>query len=75
MLGHSCFVLQARLFSASSLLFNIVLYLRVTIVLLLSHSLLLVYAGKHLYDMYLNNKIYEHEVISSDAKAYLSYVI
>ena len=40
-----------------------------------SHSLLLVYVGKHLYDKYLNNEIYENKVISSDGKAYLNYVM
>ena len=74
-LQHSCFVLQARLFSASALLFSTVQYLRVPIMLHLSHSLLLVYVGKHLYDKYLNNEIYETKVISSDAKAYLSFVL
>ena len=33
-----------------------------------SHSLLLVYAGKHLYESYLNNEQYEDKVIGSDAK-------
>ena len=55
-LRHSCFVLQARLFSASALLFSTVLYLRVPIVLRPSHSLLLVYADKYLYDVHLNNE-------------------
>ena len=43
-----------------------------------SHSLLLVYAGKHLYDKYMNNEQYEKKkkkVISSNAKAYLSSVL
>ena len=60
-LRHFCFVLHARLFSASALLFNIVLYLHVPIVLLPSHSLLLVYVGKYLYDVYLNNEPYENK--------------
>ena len=66
---------QERLFSASALLFNVVMYLRVPIVLRLSHSLLLVYADKHLHDKYLNNEIYENKVISSNAKAHLNFVL
>ena len=53
---HSCFMLQACLFNASVLLFITVLYLRVLIVLRPSHSLLLVYVGKYLYDVHLNNE-------------------
>ena len=68
-------MLQARLLSAFALLFSIVPYLRVPIVLRPSHSLLLVYEGKHLYDKYLNNEIYENKVINSDAKAYLSSIL
>ena len=60
-LWHSYFVLQAHLFSASALMFNIVLYLQVSIVLRPSHSLLLVYVGKHLYDKYLNNELEENK--------------
>ena len=41
---------------AGTSLFSIVLYLRVPIVLCPSHSLLLVYIGKHLYDKNLNNE-------------------
>ena len=37
-------------------LFNIISYLRVRIVLRPSHSLLLVYTGKHLYDKNMNNE-------------------
>ena len=37
-------------------LFNTVPYLRIPIVLRPSHSLLLVYTGKHLYDKNLNNE-------------------
>ena len=44
------------MFSASAVMFSTVLYLRGPIVLRLSHSLLLVYAGKHLYDKYLKNE-------------------
>ena len=40
---------------AGTSLFSIVPYLRVPIVLRPSHSLLLVYTGKHLYDKNLNN--------------------
>ena len=45
-----------------------------------SHSLLPVYAGKYLYVVYLNKVIYGNnymktKVISSDAKAYLSFVL
>ena len=32
-----------------------------TIVLRLSHSLLLVYVGKYFYDVHLNNEYYEHK--------------
>ena len=60
-LQHLCFVLHARLFSASALLFSNELYLHVPIVLPPSHSLLLVYAGKYLYDVYLNNEPYENK--------------
>ena len=56
-------------------MFSTVLYLWVPIVLHPSHSLLLVYARKHLYDKYLNNEIYENKAIKSDAKAYLSSVL
>ena len=45
------------MFSVLVLLFSTVLYLRVPIVLRPSHSLLLVYADKHLCDRYLNNEI------------------
>ena len=61
--------------STSTLMLSTIPYLRVPIVLRPSHSLLLVYAGKHLYDKYLNNEIYENKVISSDAKTYLSFVL
>ena len=37
--------------------------------------IVLVYAGKHLYDKYLNNEIYENKVISSNVKPYLSFVL
>ena len=45
-----------------------------------SHSLLLVYTDKYLYVVYLNKMIYGNnymktKVISSYAKAYLSYVL
>ena len=63
------------MFNASTLLFNTVPYLWVSIVLRSSYSLLLFYGGKHLYDKYLNNEIYENKVINSNAKAYLSYVL
>ena len=53
---YSCFVLQARLFSVSTLLFSTIPYLWVPIVRRPSHSLLLVYADKHIYDKYLNNE-------------------
>ena len=69
------FSASTLLFSASTLLFNTVLYLRVPIVLRPSHSLLLVYVGKHLYDKYLDNEIYENKVVNFNAKAYLSYVL
>ena len=36
-----------------------------------SHSLLLVYAGKHLYEKYLNNEQYENTSNQLNAKAYL----
>ena len=55
-LRYSCFVLQARLFSTSTLFLSTVLYLWVPIVLCPSYSLLLVYAGKYLYDVHLNNE-------------------
>ena len=42
-------------------LFCTILYLWVPIVPRPSYSLLLVYASKHLYDVYLNNEQYEHE--------------
>ena len=51
------------------------MYLRVPIMLRPSHSLLLVYAGKHLYDKYLKNEIYENKVINFNSKAYLSSVL
>ena len=50
-LCYSTFVMWA-----SMSLFNTVPYLRVPIVLRPSHSLLLVYIGKHLYDKILNNE-------------------
>ena len=50
------------MFNALALLFSTLPYLRVPIMLCPSHSLLLVYAGKHLYDMYLKNEIYENNV-------------
>ena len=59
-LRHSCFVLHTRLFNALALMFNTVPYFQVPIVLRPSHSLLLVYADKYLYDVYLNNEPYEH---------------
>ena len=68
-------MLQAHLFNALALLFSTALYLRVPIVLRPSLLLLLVYAGKHLYDKYMKNEIYENKVISFDAKAYLSSVL
>ena len=68
-------MLQACLFRALTLLFGTVPYLHVLIVLRPSHSLLLVYASKYLYDKYLNNEIYENKVINSDAKTYLSFVL
>ena len=57
-----------------------VLYLRIPIVMCPSHSLLPVYASKYLNVAYLNKMIYiniymKTKVISSDAKAYLSYVL
>ena len=61
-LQHSCLVFHACLFNVSALLFNTVPYLQVSIVLRPSHSLLLVYADKHLYDKCLNNKQYENKV-------------
>ena len=80
MLQHFCYV--GRRVSVCSLtpLFSIVLYLRVPIVLCPSHSLLPIYADKYLYVVYLNKMIYINNymktiVISSDAKAYLSYVL
>ena len=45
---------QARI--ALAPLFNTIQYLRVPIMLRLSHSLLLVYTGKHLYDKNMNHK-------------------
>ena len=54
---HSAMTL---LHSAMTLLFSIVQYLRVPMVLHPSHSLLLVYADKHLYEKYLNNEQYEN---------------
>ena len=48
------------MFNASALLFDTVQYLRVPMVLRPSHSLLLVYASKHLYEKYLNNEQYEN---------------
>ena len=70
----------AGTYCASAPLFSTVLYLRVPIVLCPSHSLLLVYASKYLYVMYLNKMIYGNnymktKVINSDAKAYLSSVL
>ena len=44
------------MFNPLELLFSTVPYLQVPIVLRPSHSLLLVYIGKHLYDKYLNNE-------------------
>ena len=61
-------MLQACLFSALALMFSTVQYLWVPIVLCPSHSLLLVYSSKHLYEPYLNNEQYEKKVIGSDAK-------
>ena len=43
-------------YCASAPLFSTVQYLQVPIVLRPSHSLLLVYTGKHLYDKNMNNK-------------------
>ena len=70
----------ADMYCASTPLFSTVPYLRVPIMLCPSHSLLLVCADKYLYVVYLNKMIYENnymktKVISSDAKAYLSYVL
>ena len=45
------------MFSASAHMFSTVPYLRVPIVMRPSHSLLLVYASKHLYDKYLNDEL------------------
>ena len=44
---------------ADTSLFSTVPYLRVPIVLRPSHSLLLVYTGKHLYDKNMNNELEE----------------
>ena len=49
------------MFNVSALLFSIVLYLWVPIVLRPSHSLLLAYADKFLYDVYLHNEPYEYK--------------
>ena len=56
-------------------LFCTILYLRVPIILCPCYSFSLVYAGKHLYEKYLNNEQYEKNVISSDAKVYLGSIL
>ena len=67
-------------YCVSTPLFSTVLYLQVPIVSYPSHSLLPVYAGKHLFVVYLNKMIYGNnymktKVISSDALSYLSYIL
>ena len=87
MLRHSCIVLRKFCYvgrhvsvCASTPLFSTILYLRVPIVLCPSHSLLLVYADKYLYVVYLNKMIYGNnymktKVINYDAKTYFSSVL
>ena len=50
------YVVQACSICTSTALFSTVLYLQIPIVMRPSHSLLLVYVGKHLYDKYPNNE-------------------
>ena len=56
---------------AGTSLFSVVLYIRVPIVLCLSHSLFPVYTGKHLYDKYMNNEAYENKGIQLCSVVYL----
>ena len=54
--SYDAFVTWADMYCASAPLFSTVQYLRVPIVTCPSHSLLLVYIGKHLYDKNMNNE-------------------
>ena len=64
-LQHFCYVGKHISICALAPLFSIVSYLRVPIVLCLSHSLFPIYTGKHLYDKNLNNVIYGNNYTKS----------